>query len=339
MFVLNSDITIGKFRFSGVHDVRITTGIHSIVSLAYIQLPAVSRIIKNGKAVDGSVVTADQFAEGDAVTVKLGYNGDLRTEFMGYVKYTDLNKPLTIICEGGSWLMRRNKINLSERSVSVKQLLQKAVAGTGLNVVCDIDVLLNNLQLNGTGVDMINAIHQYTDHSLTIFFSKPDTLYCGNLRTKASGNNDVLQLGKVQYRSGFNIFSNNNLKRRTTKDDPVAITYSKKEDSGNVLTATSAAFKNAVRKHSKLLNQVKEATALKLLAEEKAYKYNYQGFEGSVQTFLVPYVQPGCLASLTDNTLKLKEQTYLAEAVTTHFGVHGARRTVDLGPLMGFANQ
>ncbi len=340
MFVLNSNITIGKFRFSGVHDVRISSGIDSITSMAYIKLPAKASIIKQGQAVEEGVITSRQFKEGDEVTISLGYNGNLKTEFKGFVNQVDMNRPLTIICEGYSWLLRRNVVNISKRSVSIKALLNEAVKGLpGIEVVCEADIHLNNIQVNGTGADVINAIREHTDHALTIFFKDWNKLWCGNLKTKVAQNGDALKRGKVQYRSGLNIFSNNTLKKRNTADDPVEVKYSKKDSEGTVLEGASAAFKKAVRKHSKLLNQVKEATALKLLAEEKAYKENYDGFEGSVQTFLEPFVQPGFIASLTDNMLELKARDYLVEAVTTHFGISGARRSVELGPATGFANQ
>lgn len=340
MFVLNSNITIGRFQFSGVHDVRISTGLGSVTSMAYVQLPARASIVKQGQATESGVVTSHQFKEGDEVTIKLGYSGDLKTEFKGFVKQMDMNRPLTVICEGYSWLLRRNQVNISKRSVSIKTLLNEAVKGlAGIEVECEADIHLNNIQVNGTGADVINAIHEHTDHTLTIFFKDWNKLWCGNLKTKVAQNGDTLKMGKVQYRSGFNIFSNNTLKKRNTTDDPVEVKYSKRDSEGTVLTGNSAAFKKAVRKHSKLLNQVKEATALKLLAEEKAYKENYEGFEGNVQTFLEPFVQPGFIASLTDNLLELEARDYLVEAVTTHFGISGARRSVELGPATAFANQ
>jgi hypothetical protein len=339
MFVLNSDITIGKFRFSGVHDVRISSGLDSVTTMAYIKLPAKSSIVKRGQAVEEGVITSHQFKEGDEVIINLGYNGVLKTEFRGFVKQIDMNRPLTVICEGYSWLLRRNKVNISKRSVSIKALLAEAIKGlSGIEVICEADIQLTNIQVNGTGADVINAIRDHTDHTLTLFFKDWNKLWCGNLKTMVAHNRDALKMGKVEYRSGINIFSDNTLKRRNTTDDPVEVKYSKKNSEGTVLTGTSDAFKKAVRKHSKLLNQVKEATALKLLADEKAYKENYEGFEGSVQTFLEPYVQPGYVASLTDNMLELKAWTYLVESVTTHFGTTGARRSVELGPATGFAN-
>src|SRR6185312_15096362 len=105
MFALNSDITIGDFRFAGVHDVHIQRTIHSIMEAATIKIPSIAKIVKNGKALAETVVTGAQFEAGDEVKIQLGYNGQYETEFKGFVSSVDLNMPLTIVCEGYSWLM------------------------------------------------------------------------------------------------------------------------------------------------------------------------------------------------------------------------------------------
>src|SRR4051812_34178084 len=120
MFALESDITIGKFRFSGVNELRIKTSLHSIIDTALINIPSVARIITNGKVVSENVITGNQFAEGDRVTIKLGYSGNMQTEFRGFVKRCDLNMPLQVECEGYSWQLRRNTINGFYKRINVK---------------------------------------------------------------------------------------------------------------------------------------------------------------------------------------------------------------------------
>ena len=94
MFVLESDITIGQFRFSGVNDVRISKSIHGIVDSALIKIPSIARVVKGGNTNPNPVITGKQFNNGDPVVIKLGYNGVLHTEFVGFVKRRNLNMPL-----------------------------------------------------------------------------------------------------------------------------------------------------------------------------------------------------------------------------------------------------
>ena len=86
MFVPGSEITIGQFRFSGAHEVRIKQSLHSIVNTATIQIPSVAKIIRDGKMNPKGIITGKQFNDGNEVTIRLGYNNDLKTEFKGFVK-------------------------------------------------------------------------------------------------------------------------------------------------------------------------------------------------------------------------------------------------------------
>lgn len=342
MFALTSNITIGSFSFSGVHEVHIEASIHTAMNTAKIKLPAVAYVNK-GAGIKGPVITGDQFKEGDPVTILLGYNGDMKEEFRGFVKSRNKNMPLEVVCEGYTWLLKRNDVRISQQNITLKDLLAAAVKGIDskytIKVKCDVELVLVNVQLTGCGMDVIALIKQYTDGALTCFFTEPDVLWCGYLMDPIAKGKDVFSLGKVSYRPGWNIFRNNTLKRRTIADDPLQVMYSKKQAGGATDSKTSDAFKKFARTHSRLLNQVKNAAALKELANEKALSTNYTGYEGAVETFLQPFVTPGYMAQLYDTTLKDSKGVYLVESVETIFGMHGARRKVELGAQQGFAKQ
>jgi hypothetical protein len=70
---------------------------------------------------------------------------------------------------------------------------------------------------------------------------------------------------------------------------------------------------------------------LKLLANEKAYRNTYSGYEGSFVSFLQPYAAPGYIAFIKDNTHPEMDGSYLIESTEVHFGVKGARRIIELG--------
>ncbi len=342
MFVLSSDNTVGNFRFSGVHEVRINHSLHSAVVTAIIKIPTIAKIIKSGSGNPEKVITGNQFKEGDPVTIKLGYNNDLQTEFKGFVKRRNMDMPLEIECEGYSWLLRRNTVNISRQSISVKELLELAIKGINsgytITIDCNLEMELCNIQVNGTGMDVINAISKYTDACVTCCFTEPDILWCGLLYTPVGHGQKVFDSGSVEYRLGFNTPRENTLKQRITTDDPVEVKYSKKLSRGTRLSEVSNAFKKFARTHSRILNQLKSALDLKRLANEKAYKMNYAGYEGNLHTFLQPYAAPGYQAFIKDTNYPERDGTYIIESVETHFGINGARRIVEIGPMVGFAN-
>ncbi len=343
MFLLNSDITIGGFRFTGVNHVRITRSLHSIIDTATIKIPALARVLKNGKASANQVVTGSQFTNGDHVTIKLGYNGNLKTEFIGFVKRMDSDMPLQVVCEGYSWLLQRNLVNISLTAATIKDLLALAIKGIDkqypITVKCTVNITLNNVQINGSGLSVIDAISKYTDGNVRCFFTEPDVLWCGLVYSPIAKGTDQLKRGTVQYRPGYNIPYRNTLKRRTAQDDPVGVKYSKKIARGEKLYQLSDAFKNYSRTHSRILNQLTNAPALKQLANEKAISLNYTGYEGSLHTFLEPYAAPGYQATIHDTRYPERNGQYLIESVDTHFGVQGAGRTIEVGPSFGFATK
>jgi len=344
MFALCSDITIGKFRFSGVNEVRISKSIHSISDTAVIKLPSIAKVITGGKVMPEYVITGKQFNEGDPVTINLGYNTSFKEEFQGFVTQCDLGMPLEVTCEGYSWLLRRNNINRFWGSVSVEELLVAAVEGINpdytITVQCDVEMQLTNIRINDeSGFDVISNLAKYTDNCLTCFFIQPNVLWCGFVYTPFAKGNYVLPDQVISYKLGYNCIKDNNLKVRLTENDPVEVKYFKKLANGTKISATSDVYNNAASNHTKIINHAGEQTSLQDMANEKAYRLNYSGYEGDLTAFLQPYASPGNEAYITDSRYPERNGNYLIESTEVNFGINGARRILEIGPLSGFANQ
>ena len=341
MFVLNSDITIGKFRFSGVHEVRINRTIHSTIETATIKIPSIAKVVRNDKVIPGSIITGNQFKDGDPVTIKLGYNGDLKTEFVGFVKRRNMNMPLEVECEGYSWLLRKNKIENFWKSISVKDLLNAALQDIDPNypitIQCDASVVLNNVEANSiTGLELINNISKYSDGTLHCFFIKPGVLWYGYIYAPYSQNkNPFSNIDAVQYRLGYNAINNNSLHLRQPLTEPVEVKYSKRLSTGETLVESSNAFQSPNYTYSHILNHIPDAPTLKDMANEKAFLLNYSGYEGYLQAFLQPLTQPGATAYISDSRYPENNGSYLVESTEVIFGINGARRILEIGPRLG----
>lgn len=336
MFVLKSDVTIGNFRFTGVNNVGITKSIHSIVERALIKIPSIGRITKDGKVLPETIVTAKQFKQGDAVKIRLGYNSHLETEFIGFVCSIDMNMPLTITCEGYSWLMRRNSLTGFYKKISLKELLKLAVStpGNKISVICDQEIDFCNILLDHiTGVDLVKKILEFTDDTLTCFFIRPDTLWCGF--TSSSYSKASYKMNTVEYRLGYNTIKENTLKIKDVTNDTVEVSYSKRLSNGTVFSKSSTVFKNPLRRYKKVLNHIASAATLKILADEKASRMCYVGYEGKLTAFLQPYVGPGYQAMIMDKRLGDQQNLYLVESVEIQYGKNGARRIIESGIKLG----
>lgn len=337
MFILNSDITIGNFHFTGVHEVRIRRSIHSFIDTAIIKLPSIAALYTPvNKSNPEKITTSNKFKVNDPVTIKLGYNDDLREEFRGFVKEFNLDMPLEVICEGYSYSLSKKTFKGSWSSITVKDLLLMITKGTGITVnVVDNITLTKVLFTAYTGKKVIEYISEATSGALRIFFIAPDILWAGFLYTPYSKGNEVLQLPTVQYKLGYNAIKQNSLKLKNKNDDPTQIEFSKKLSSGKIITATAGNTVNN-KKFQQILNNISTPASLQSLADEKQLELNYSGYEGYIHTFLQPYCQPGYKVFVTDK--KYPDGYYLAESTEVIFGRNGARHNIELGLNIGFSN-
>jgi hypothetical protein len=338
MFTLNSDITIGNFRFSGVHEVVVRRSVHSITDTATISLPSQARIPTQGGASSEPKAIMSLFKDGDPVTIKLGYNGNLTTEFEGFVQRREMDTRTVVHCKGYSVPLDKGRVTISADSITLADLLkviQDANLTYPIQTVCEADVTFSNIRFTGTALGLLAAIGEWTDHALTFFFPTPKVLWGGFLYTAlANGNRYQHLVGNTAYRHGYNTLAPTNLKPKLIGYKTVA--YANRTPSGNLTIGKLGKTKNGEVVKPKILNHVNTETDLRQLAMEKAYSANYSGMEGSLLTFLEPYAAPGGMARLQIRKYPDANGDYLVTSVETTFGILGARRKVELGAKFGF---
>ena len=98
MFALCCEIKIGSISFKSVHDVKVKRSLYDLMATATIKVP-VTAVLKHAGEPPTHIETAQAIKVGDKVEIKLGYDGSLNTEFIGYVKRLNYKVPLEIECE------------------------------------------------------------------------------------------------------------------------------------------------------------------------------------------------------------------------------------------------
>lgn len=331
----NSVITIGGLKFSGVHEVRIKRGLHSYSEWASIKIPFVANVVTGKRSTPALVSMITLVKDGDAVEVQLGYNGDLITEFKGFVKRRNkLVDMLEIECEGYVRKLRLNvDITKNFTKTSAKELLQLACKGTGITVQCPVDFPLSGIKLlHADGCKIIDHIKKCSEGIINVFFIKPDVLWCGLVYTPYLAGTHVFSLPTVKYRIGWNTASANNLKERVPSE-PVQVIINGISVTGDSVR-TDAKDKTAARTEKMYLNNVPDQAILKKFAQEKVNQMNYTGYEGTLMAFLQPLCEPGYLAYVLDNQNQERTAYYLVESTEVIFGVNGGFRNVEVGPKL-----
>jgi len=332
MLKLSSEIRIGKWAFSGVHDVRIRKSLLNYVQTATIVVPSVAYVRakdKNGGV--RRVKSADEFNVGDKVTIALGYNGEVTEEFSGFVKTRTLGMPLSIECEGYVRQLRlNNAISGYYKTTSVKELLLLATKGTDITVEVPEDMPITGGRLiKASGVDICEFIKSATDGVFKMYFKEPKVLWAGLIYTSYAAGQDPLNVGLTKYRLGWNCKKDNGLVRKEASE-PVEYLFNNQLSTGQKIF-TDEQFKYVQRKVKRMLVHIPKKEALQKLAGERTQEVNYVGYSGKIEGFLIPKTQPGYKVEVRDTEYPELNGNYLCEGVEITYGINGAWRTVEIG--------
>lgn len=317
MFVLSSEISIGSVTFKSVHDVQVKRSIYSLAATAVVKVP-VTAVLKHEGEPPTHIETASVIKAGDAVAIRLGYDGQLQTEFVGYVKRLNYKLPLEIECEDEYYKLRSINCVFSRKETTLKACLNEVLSGIKFGDVADL-TLKNFVVNNKPGSWVLGYLKK--EYGLLAYFDINGKLYVGKANSVKGET--------VKYVLRENVIDDKELKYQLAKDIKLkvkAVCYYKDgtkiegelgEDGGEQKTL--------------YYYDVKDAGELKTLANEELRRYSFDGYRGKIRTFLQPYALPGMVADLIDKTYPDRSGSYFIEAVTTSFGTGGGRRTVEIG--------
>lgn len=318
-FVLISDITIGPYSGVKVNDCRITKSMFSYVDKAIIKLP-VTAVLKRADVNETySAETAKEITEGMKVLVKLGYNGELKEEFEGFVARVNYASPCEIECEGYSYLLRKKRYLKSFKNTTLLKVLEYLVDGTGITLSSLIPSMsLRKWVMNSqSGTEVLEELKKVL--KVDAFFTGKE-LYVGlqYLKPKA----------ETKYRLGWNTIKDADLKLREAKNQEVIINVKGKKADGTKVTA-SFGEKGEIKQVN--THFVEDKKTLDAIAESMQKKISYTGYEGKLKAFLQPYCEPGYSANIEDKKYPDRSGVYIVTGTEVTYGMTGARRTVDIG--------
>lgn len=330
MLLLTCYISIGSYAFTTVNDVVIKKSMHSYEDTAIIKIPTSAALKCDSENFISTIKTERQFFEGDQVTIQLGYDGDNKTEFNGFVKRINIKSPLEIECEGFVYRLRRTKkFKKTWKKVQLKEILQMITEGTDIELSPDIqDTTLEPFVIDQlTGAEVLEVLKkQY----YTVYFIDGNVLYVG-LDMLAQKDKEIA------YEFGWNTIDTDSLKFRLVEDTKaeIEVTYKAKNGKEEHITKTYGDGPDKIKVPDKLtLGKVSEEQ-LEMQVRAFAEKYRYTGYEGKITTFLIPVAQPGYKATVNDKKYPERKGSFIAESVEIKFGQGGGRRIVDLGRKVG----
>lgn len=318
MFILEAKVEIGDFIFNAVNEIVITKSVEDMADTAIIKLPARFKVKQNGE----QKYTENAIKVGDPVKITLGYEGKYSgVEFTGYVKKINPKIPLEIHCEDAIWLLRRKSITKTWEKTTMKEILEEVVKDTPVQLAESVDdVELNKwIITNANGAQVLESLKK--DLLMSVFITDEGKLYCGLQQLTNIGETAV-------YNLNFNVVENN-LEFKSKEDRRIKIKYTYIDKENKRQSVEVGDTDGEQREyHTSVISDMKK---LEEMANAELEKLKYDGFDGDVKSFLIPFATRGMKAKFIDSEHPDREGDYFIKKVVTSFGTGGARRTVTIG--------
>lgn len=314
MYKMCHSIKIGSYQLLLLESIRIMRSVDTLCDTAEITLP--------GTVMNIAIEIEDKIKVGDAVTIALGYNNKLRTEFNGYVKRIGTDGgSLKIECEDGLWLFRKGVENKAYKNADVKTILEDMCKQCGdFSLECDYAFTYDTFTIhNATAYDVLKKIQEEVKPNI---YLKENTLHVHPKYSEV--------FGEVHYDFSRNIEKGNTNLEYRKKDDRRVLVVVEGEKKDGTKVKVEAGTTGGDRFTMKVPGATDEAS-LKKVAEETLAERCYTGYSGSFDSWLLPYCDAGYKIFLTDNDYEYKNGTYYVTAVELNYSQSGGKRTITLG--------
>lgn len=248
---------------------------------------------------------------GDPVVVKMGYDGELHTEFTGYIENISPGSPIVISCEDEMYKLKRTTVSISKQRCTLKQLLQEIAVGYEFD--CE-DTQLGNVRYSNMPIAAI--LEDLKEKAGLYSFFRGKTLVVG----KTTLDTKPVQL--VIERQ-----ANESLKEKEVKEVWVKV-ESLQQHGKSLLFETGD--KGGTALHIKQPNLTK--VEIEKIGKDLYEKSQQEGLEGDITLFGVPRMQHGMSVNLKSNLYSERNGSFYVDATEKSIvSGEGYRQKLQLG--------
>ena len=330
-YTARAEIQIGKVKIHGATQVEVNTSVDTIGGTAKITLP------RNWMRSDGKTLL-EHIATGDRVTVQLGYNDNMKTEFTGYLAHIGDTTPLVLECDDDWYTFKHaDHITKSFKSVTLKDLLQNIFPGYTIDCI-DFTFSGGYIIKDVTPYTVVKKIKEVVGFcarldadAKTIACFWPYDFQGFKKHTYVFGTRNGTQLKDLRDRRLAPNVAANGLKFVSKDDRKLQITGKARQKNGTVITATVGSKDDDAEKRTMNFgSDVKTESELRQRIDAELRKSNYDGYEGTITGFGTPQTMPGDVLELIDPERPVRNGAYLIKRVKVTFSQSGFRRENEL---------
>lgn len=314
MLKMDWKVKFDNYTLGLIAEIEIESSVNNLVDIATIILP---------EAVMNKVVDfQSKIKRGSFVSIELGYDGDLKTEFEGYVRdITTNDSSLKIVCEDALFLFRKNVKDVELKDTDIKKIAQLLIdqIDPSFTLNCDYIIPYEKFIIHqATGYDVLKKLQEETRANI-YFDTKNKTLHIHGQYLE--------KLGEVKYSMQHNV-EKSSLEYITAIDKKVEVTIEGVDLKGKVTSYTTGTTggENITRKVGTI-----PQSGIKIMAETEYNNQMSDGYTGSFDAWLVPFVQPTYTAIIQDQDYPYKTGRYYVVSVKTNFSESGGVRTITPG--------
>jgi len=319
MFVMNWKIQLGKYLLKLLDNVEIVESVDVLSDVATIKLP--------GSALNKQLEIESKIKRGDPVEISIGYDKDVKSVFKGFIERISTDdSSISIVCEDGIFLTRVAVKDKEMKNCTSKQIAQYVVdqvnlslpADQKLSLNCDYELKYDKFVIRkANGRDVLNKLHEDTKGNIYI---KDRVLHFHPAY--------VEKFGDVSYDFAVNIEKSDlQYRRADERQYEVEVEGISLDNKRTIITlGTTGGEKRSIK-----ISGVTDKETLKKRGEEELKYLVFDGYEGSITSWLVPEAHPGYSAKITDKDYEYKTGTYYVVSVTTNFSQAGGVKKVQIG--------
>jgi len=310
-----------KFKTEGVTyslqtvaSVDIECSVDNLSDTAIITLP---------EAVMNQVLNiGNEVKRGSEVIIKSGYDKKLETEFVGYVQDIVTNdSSLKIMCEDALFQFRKGVKDVELKPTSLPKIAQLLIDQIDSSFIlkCDYDITYEKFVIHqATGYNVLKKLAEETKANIYFNTEKKE------LHVHPPY---IEQGGEVIYSLQRNV-ENSSLEFKKAIDRKVEVTVEKTNLAGKIESYTTGT--TGGEKITLKVGSVSNAD-LKKIADAELIRRSADMYEGSIDTWAIPFVQPTYTAKIKDEDYPEKDGKYYVTGVTTAINESGFKRTVKIG--------
>jgi hypothetical protein len=312
MFNMVYDIQIGNYKLGLLESVEIHKSVDLLADTAVVIVP--------GVVYNQSLDIEEKVKVGDPVVIRLGYDDNLVTEFEGYLQRIDTDdNSLAFNCEDAIYLTRKPVKDKQFNKTTVKEIVEYCLSQIGMKGLdCTYNITYEKFVIkNANAYDVLKKLQDDTKANI---YMKGAELNIHPAYVEKGGD--------VYFDFAINV-EESDLKYRSKNDRNYEVTVEGITLDGKKKTVTVGTT-GGEKRTVKVFNVMSDAALKQRGLEEMKYLV-YDGYEGSITGWLIPFVEPTYSAHIYDKEYEYKTGSYYVVSVTTTFDENGGVRKVELG--------